>query len=46
MEEFVEKFQEFRDWLYAERKNVIGERTDELETIINKFEELKLDNVF
>lgn len=43
MEEFVKNFEEFRRFLYEERKNVIGARGDELEEIIEKFEELKLD---
>lgn len=40
MEEFVEKFQEFREWLYSD------ECDGRITTIRDKFEELGLDKVF
>ena len=37
MEEFIEKFNEFREWLYSDGR---------LHAIRDKFEELGLDRVF
>lgn len=40
MEEFIEKFNEFREWLYSD------EVDGRLHAIRDKFEELGLDRVF
>lgn len=50
MEEFIEKFNEFKEWLYKEETkcNEYGccEEEMEVHAIIKKFEELGLDNAF
>lgn len=48
MEEFIEKFNAFRDWLYDEEKHseAYSEYEKNLKKIITKFEELGLNNVF
>lgn len=46
MEKFIKNFNEFREWLYLERTKVTGEKSEELEEIVNKFEVLGLNDVF
>ena len=43
MEEFIEKFNEFRDWLYDQEINSPG---ISIVQIVKKFEELELDEAF
>ena len=43
MEEFIEKFNEFRDWLYDQEINSPG---TSIVQIVKKFEELELDEAF
>lgn len=49
LEEFVENFQDFRDWLYAQ---VDSDTTEDnayilaIRNVIEKFEELELDEAF
>lgn len=48
MEEFVENFNIFRDWLYESEKysEAYSEKEKTLKMVIEKFEELGLDNAF
>jgi len=51
MEEFIENFNEFMDWLYSQKKKAEKDEYDcdtdaVLKIVIDKFEELGLDNAF
>ena len=46
MEEFIEKFNEFRRWLYDKVENSEENNDTTLTDIFNKFEELGLHNAF
>ena len=46
MEEFIEKFNEFRIWLYDKVENSEENNDTTLKDIFNKFEELGLQNAF
>lgn len=45
MEEFIENFNEFRKWLYDKVENS-EENNDTFREVIEKFEELGLQDVF
>ena len=45
MEEFIENFNEFREWLYDKVENS-EENNDTFREVIEKFEELGLQNTF
>lgn len=47
MDEFVENFNDFRDWLYEYQERCeTDEEREIVDTIIDKFEELELDTCF
>lgn len=47
MDEFVENFQEFRDFLYEKQSNCVDEsQHNMIISIVKKFEELGLDKTF
>ena len=45
MEKFIENFNEFREWLYNKVENS-EENNDTFRKVIEKFEELGLQNAF
>ena len=45
MEEFIENFNEFREWLYDKVENS-EENNDTFREVIEKFEDLGLQNAF
>lgn len=45
MEEFIENFNEFREWLYDKVENS-EENNDTFIEVIEKFEDLSLQNAF
>lgn len=46
MEEFIENFEEFRKFLYEMLANDKCQECDHVIEIVNKFEELKLNDAF
>lgn len=47
MEEFIDNFNEFRDWLYEAQSNCLTqEHRETIDMVIRKFEMLNLNDVF
>ena len=47
MEEFIKNFNEFKNWLDCRKTNCTSqEERNAIESVVNKFNELNLDNAF
>lgn len=47
MEEFIDNFNEFRDWLYQAQTNCLTpEHREAMDMVVRKFEELGLNDAF